>query len=148
MIYELAQPEEADALSRVHALAFDSPWSATEISALGAGAGSTIFLAREGDTIAGFIMCRAIADEAEVLTLATAPAHRRRGIGRCLLETAARAVADRGAARLFLEVAADNPGAIALYEGYGFEQVGVRSGYYSRPGGAIDALVMRRVLNT
>ena len=47
-----------------------------------------------------------------------------------------------------LEVADDNAGAIALYSGAGFGRVGARRGYYPRETGAVDALVMRRDLNT
>ena len=49
---------------------------------------------------------------------------------------------------MFLEVAADNLAAIALYQATGFAKVGVRKGYYPHPDGAKDALVMRRTLNT
>ena len=50
---------------------------------------------------------------------------------------------------MFLEVAEDNPGAIALYERTGFTAVGRRASYYGRPGAqAVDAVVMRRTLNS
>ena len=42
----------------------------------------------------------------------------------------------RGALKLYLEVAEDNYAAIAFYRSFDFQQVGVRSSYYSRPGGA------------
>jgi ribosomal-protein-alanine N-acetyltransferase len=49
---------------------------------------------------------------------------------------------------LFLEVADDNPAALALYEGSGFEQAGRRRAYYARPDARrADALVLRRPLN-
>ncbi len=77
-----------------------------------------------------------IAGEAEVLTLAVRPAARRRGIGRALVEAAA-TLAEASAAAMFLEVAADNPGAVALYAQTGFEIVGRRPGYYGRAGGRV-----------
>jgi ribosomal-protein-alanine N-acetyltransferase len=89
-----------------------------------------------------------IAGEAEVLTLAVRPEQRRRGAARALL-AAALALAAPTAAAMFLEVAADNAGAVALYEAAGFEQVGRRAGYYGRTGApSIDAIVMRRALNS
>ena len=55
----------------------------------------------------------------------------------------------QGAQSLFLEVADDNPAAQALYAKAGFVSVGRRTGYYARPSGrAVDALVLRRSLNT
>jgi ribosomal-protein-alanine N-acetyltransferase len=147
MILEAATSDDAEALAKVHAQAFSKPWSASAIGALSSSPNAIVVAAREVEMVTGFILCRTIADEAEVLTLATAPSHRRRGIGRQLLEAVARIAEARGAARFFLEVAADNAAAIALYESVGFHPVGARAGYYCRPGGSVDALVMRRDLN-
>ena len=100
-------------------------------------------------SIAGFILARAIAGEAEVLTLAVHQAARRSGLGRALVEAAAGVASAAGAAAVFLEVAVDNPAAIGLYRAAGFEEVGRRRNYYARPKiGAVDGLVMRRDLNT
>ncbi len=53
-----------------------------------------------------------------------------------------------GATEAFLEVAVDNDGAIALYEGLGFRRAGLRKSYYDRgAAGCVDALVMRLDLN-
>ncbi len=147
MIFEPATTGDAATLAEIHALAFRDAWSAGEITALIGGAGAFGFVARQDGEISGFVLCRTIADEAEIFTLATTPGRRRRGVASGLIEVASTHAAARGAAKLFLEVAEDNKAAIALYRGFGFEQVGVRSGYYSRAGGAIAALVMRRDLN-
>lgn len=124
-------------LAALHAGAFDTPWSEAEFAALLGQAG--VFAASEPG---GIILIRQVADEAEILTLAVEPASRRRGVGRRLISAAAQAAAQRGAVRLFLEVAVDNMAAIALYEGCGFGRLGVRRGYYARRGGAVDALVL------
>ncbi len=92
---------------------------------------------------AGFLLGRILAGEAEVLTLAVHPDARRRGIGRDLLARFLARAAAGGAARAFLEVAEDNPGALALYAAAGFAAVGRRRGY-AAPG--VDALVMARDL--
>ena len=147
MIFEAVTSEEAGALAELHASAFRDPWREAEIAAMIRGAGAFGFAARAGGQTAGFVLCRTIADEAEILTLATAPTHRRRGVARGLLESARESAETAGAAKMFLEVAEDNHPAIALYRGCGFRQVGARVGYYSRPGGAIAAWVMRRDLN-
>lgn len=134
---------DAEEAAAVHAQAFAAPWTADDIAAL---------LTRpevSGLTApGGFILTRTIAGEAEVLTLAVAPAQRRRGLARALLAQALDAAREAGAQAAFLEVAADNQAAIALYEGAGFARVGLRRGYYSRPTGAADALVLRRDLNS
>jgi ribosomal-protein-alanine N-acetyltransferase len=92
----------------------------------------------------GMIMARVAADEAEILTLAVAPAARRRGIGAALLAAAAARARDAGAVNLFLEVAQTNAAARALYAAAGFTQVGHRKGYYDD---GTDALVLAKPLN-
>jgi ribosomal-protein-alanine N-acetyltransferase len=148
VILRPATRADGPALADVHATAFDSPWAADDILRFAEDRGGFVVAAEEGGALAGFILCRMIAGEAEVLTLAVRPAARRRGIGRALLE-AALALSASTAATMFLEVAADNPGAVSLYAGAGFETVGRRAGYYGRAsGGSVDALVMRRPLNS
>jgi ribosomal-protein-alanine N-acetyltransferase len=148
MILEPARGDEADLLAQVHARSFPTGWSAADISALIAQPGSFTLVAREGPGVLAFLLGRAVAGEAEVLTLAVDPAQRRRGLARGLVEAAALAAEAAGAEALFLEVAADNIAAIGLYEGAGFLRIGARPGYYRREDGMVDALVLRRDLNT
>jgi [ribosomal protein S18]-alanine N-acetyltransferase len=139
---------DGPALAELHAFAFDEPWPADDILRFAEDRGGFALAIEEDGGLAGFILCRLIAGEAEVLTLAVRPAARRRGIARALLE-AALVLAQPTAETMFLEVAADNPAAVALYEGAGFETVGRRAGYYGRASaGSVDALVMRRTLNS
>ena len=84
----------------------------------------------------GCILARRAAGEAEVLTLAVMPAVRRLGTGRALLERVTAA-----GEPLFLEVAAGNAPALALYAAAGFSEIGRRRDYY---GPGRDALVLRR----
>jgi len=143
-----ATRRDGAALAEVHATAFEAPWRDQEILRFAEDRGGYALVAEAERRIVGFILCRAIAGEAEVLTLAVRPEHRRKGIAAALVEAAAR-VAARASAVMFLEVAADNPGAVALYEKAGFAAAGRRAGYYGRPsGGAVDAIVMRRALNS
>jgi ribosomal-protein-alanine N-acetyltransferase len=133
-------------MAAVHAQAFDAPWDDKAFSELLASPG-VYAVGAQGRGLAGLILMRVVAGEAEVLTLAVAPAARRRGVARGLLDAAlARAIA-AGAERAFLEVAEDNEGAIALYRGAGFTGVGRRPGYYVRgPGSSVDALVLSLAL--
>ncbi|HYE44629.1 MAG TPA: GNAT family N-acetyltransferase [Caulobacter sp.] len=134
---------EAAALAAVHAQAFDHGWSSAEIAALLDSPG-TFAIAEDQ----GFVLARVAAGEAEIITLAVAPAARRQGLATRLMEEAiVRAIA-LGAETMFLEVADDNHAALRLYSGLGFELAGRRVGYYRRPGlPPVDALVMRLSLN-
>ena len=138
-----AWDQEAGDLAGVHARAFDHPWSASEIAELMASPGAFALVAEDAAPVA-FILCRAMAGEAEILTLAVEPAARRRGLARALVEAAAGVARIAGAEAMFLEVADDNVAAIGLYEAAGFHRAGLRRGYYDRgPQGYVDALVMR-----
>jgi ribosomal-protein-alanine N-acetyltransferase len=137
---------DAHALAAAHRLAFDEAWGAEAFAALLASPGVFALAAGESGAIGGFILCRTVAGEAEVLTLAVAPAHRRRGVAKLLLGVAMVEARRAGAEAMFLEVAADNAPALALYRGAGFTQVGLRRRYYGPE--QVDALVLQRDLNT
>jgi ribosomal-protein-alanine N-acetyltransferase len=81
---------------------------------------------------------------ADVLTIAVRASHWGLGIGSALLDALLQAARERDCAEVFLEVRADNFRAQGLYVRRGFEEIGVRRGYY-QPSGA-DAIVMRKDL--
>ncbi|HQT72726.1 MAG TPA: GNAT family N-acetyltransferase, partial [Acidiphilium sp.] len=87
---------------------------------------------------------RAVAGEAEILTIGVAATARRRGIARALLGAALGEARGRGAETVFLEVAADNDAAIRLYRACLFRPAGRRRDYY---GPGRDALLFTRPLS-
>jgi ribosomal-protein-alanine N-acetyltransferase len=93
----------------------------------------------EGRLVA-FVSFWLVRDEIHVLSLATSPASRRHGHARALMEHVLEVADERGVSFVSLEVREDNRAAIALYRDLGFEQIGVRPGYYSEEG--LDARVM------
>jgi len=94
-----------------------------------------------------FAAGRVILDEAELLTIAVAPAKRRKGLAEHALGQLETAMHARGAARCFLEVAADNTGAIALYSKSGYTESGRRRDYYGAKNvSKTDALIMVKPL--
>jgi len=142
-----ASAEEAAGLTMMHRAVFENAWGEAEIADLLASPGGFALIA-DSNGPAGFILCRAIGGEAEILTLAVAAPARRLGFGLALVKEATRLAAQANAQAIFLEVAQDNEAAIALYETAGFDRAGLRPGYYRREGETIDALVMRRALNS
>jgi [ribosomal protein S18]-alanine N-acetyltransferase len=82
--------------------------------------------------------------QADVLTIAVRPAYWGRGIGSALLGALINAARDRGCTEMFLEVRADNSRAHGLYLRRGFEDLGIRRGYYQPSG--MDAITMRKDL--
>jgi len=131
-----------EALSDLHTAAFapERGWSAEEFRGLLSSPGMRL-VTLEG----AFLLGRAIADEAEILTLATAPTARRQGLARLILRDFIDILRADGCARIFLEVARDNGPARALYASEGFARVGLRPGYFARAGQPpVDAIVMER----
>ncbi len=134
-----------DARAALHQRCFTTPrpWGADEFALYDSD--PLVFTLVEAD--AGFLLGRAVAGEAEVLTLAVSPESRRLGLGTKLLARFFYQARLRGAGEAFLEVSAANAAAIALYESAGFAVTGQRKGYYTTPERArIDALVMARAL--
>ena len=81
--------------------------------------------------------------EAHILNLCVAEAYRCRGVGRRLLGSLIERAAAAGMADAFLEVRPSNTVAIRLYLALGFEQVGMRRGYYQAVAGREDAAVLK-----
>lgn len=131
-------------MAALHARCFTMPrpWGACEFAALLSGPGTFLCAAE-----AGFALGRAVAGEAELLTLAVAPEQRRRGMGRALLARFEAEAAQRRAAIAHIEVAACNTAAQALYQGAGYTVTGRRPRYYHGPDGrTADALMLSRQL--
>lgn len=125
-------------MAALHRASFARGWTEAEISDLVA---KPTTLACNTDH--GFALFQLIAPEAEILTIVVDPALRGQGYGRALLGQALLAAARNGAHQVFLEVEAGNAAAIALYEGAGFTQTGVRKGYYRQADGSrSDAIAM------
>ena len=133
----------AEDMARLHRAAFSvpRPWSAEEIAGL-LSAPLCFCLADPN----GFLIGRVVAGEAEVLTLAVHPDAQRSGIGRRLLNRFLAEAKTRGAEVAFLEVAADNAAAAALYRSSGFTAAGRRNGYFTGASGPVDALIFTRLL--
>ena len=83
------------------------------------------------------------AGESHILNLCVAEDFRGRGIGKRLLSYMVDRAASLGMDEAFLEVRPTNAAAISLYRSLGFEQVGVRRGYYQAADGREDAAVFR-----
>ncbi|SOC18663.1 ribosomal-protein-alanine N-acetyltransferase [Rhodobacter sp. JA431] len=132
------------ALAKLHATCFTTPrpWSAAEFADLLAS--PQCFLCIEAS---GFLLGRVVADEAELLTLAVDRQARRQGTGVKLVTAFLVEAHSRGATTAFLEVAASNAPAQALYGCTGWTEAGRRKRYYHAPdGSAEDALVLVQAL--
>ena len=146
-------------LALEHELFPDDPWSAQMFTEEVAQPPSArLYLVAEADDASGPVAAAAGREvagyaglmflpggvQADVLTIAVARAYWGRGIGSALLGALLQAAVGRGCTEVFLEVRKDNPRARGLYLRRGFEEIGVRRGYYQPSG--VDAIVMRKDL--
>ncbi len=143
-----ARPSDAAAIAAIHGASFQRGWSEDEIYRLLAEKNVVAHRATigaRGGKVIGFILSRLAAGEAEILSVAVAPAWRGRKLARPLLDLHLRRLAGLGVRTVFLEVGEHNAPATRRYSRVGFSEVGKRQGYYQGEGGA-TALVLRRDL--
>jgi ribosomal-protein-alanine N-acetyltransferase len=105
-------------------------------------AGYSCWALRLDDEFIGYAVMMLGPDEAHLLNLSIAARHQRHGYASRMLRYLFAVAREHGAQRLFLEVRPSNAAARALYERFGFEQVGTRRGYYPDRGGREDAIVL------
>lgn len=89
----------------------------------------------------GYSLFWHVADEVHLLNVAVAPAERRKGIGRALMDDLLAYARANAAAKVLLEVRAGNTAAIRLYESLGFAHLGVRRRYYADGEDAVEMLL-------
>lgn len=121
-----------------------SAWSVCAIAAeLLQTDGIQLVFSTRGIT-SGWLCCRIIGCEAELLKLTVSRKCRHRGVATLLLSCLERELAEHGVSKLFLEVRSSNVSAIAFYFQVGFTEVGRRISYYRQP--TEDALLFKKKL--
>lgn len=141
LIEPLQGPADLAGIQAVDQESFPSPWTREmyEAELLNTGT-SFILVGRVGGTgVAGYCSYRLVADELQINNVAVGTAHRRQGLGRALVQAAARHGRRAGARVALLEVRRSNTQAQRLYLRLGFRQAGHRPRYYEHP--EEDALI-------
>lgn len=124
-------------LAKLHASCFPHhPWGAADFADL-KKSGCDIIASQNG-----FIVYRAVADEAEIITIGVLPDARRGGIAAAMLGIVENELKKSGIKKIFLEVAENNTPARAMYEKNGYVQIGRRPKYYD----GVDAILMEKVI--
>lgn len=138
----LATKDDIRDIANIEKLSFSTPWSENAICE-SMKAGTTFYVARKGDVIAGYMGLSKIAGEGYVTNIAVLPQHRQTGVGKAILEYV---IKDCHAELEFisLEVRVSNVAAISLYESFEFEKVGLRKRFYTNP--TEDAIIMTKNL--
>jgi ribosomal-protein-alanine N-acetyltransferase len=144
------RPTDLDEVLAIERASFPNPWSRHAFTyELTENRVARLWVARPDDgpggPVVGYVCLWVIADEVHVTNLAVRPDRRGHGIGRDLLGTVLEMYRQQGSTRAALEVRPSNDRARRLYEGFGFQQVGRRKGYYFDTGE--DALLMEARLD-
>ena len=140
--------DHLEELEKLERICFSRPWSrkmlAEELENQCAA-----FLVAE-DSVSGRVLGYAglvvVADEGYITNVAVFPEYRRQGIAAQILQVFLQFAAANHLAFLTLEVRPSNAAAIALYQGFGFEEVGRRKNYYDLP--KEDALILTKYFET
>ncbi|MBK5968077.1 ribosomal-protein-alanine N-acetyltransferase [Thiorhodovibrio winogradskyi] len=131
------------AVLAVERAAYHSPWSQGIFQdSLKAGHYCMVLEQPVSCELIGHGVIMLVVDECHLLNLCIHPSHQRQGLGRLLLRRLLAIARQRQAASAFLEVRASNRAALALYQAEGFNEIGLRRGYYPAAKGREDAIVM------
>lgn len=136
---------DLDAVVAIEATIYDFPWTLGNFRD-SLTAGYSCWGVHSADGLIGYAVMMLGANEAHLLNLSIAAPVQRRGHGAGLLEHLLRVARGYQARVIFLEVRPSNPGARRLYLRHGFQQVGMRRGYYPARHGREDALLLSLVL--
>jgi len=133
--------QDLDRVLEIEAQSYKTPWSRRAFtSEITENTYAHYYVARSGGKIVGYVGMWVILDEAHITNIAVDPAYRRKGIGQKMLEAMFEKAKGFGASRMTLEVRVSNTGAQALYKKLGFQDRGLRKGYYTDTNE--DAIIM------
>lgn len=138
------RPSDVPEVARIETTAFSTPWSERTFRSLFHRLGVDLWVAEWGDQLAAYAILWKVLDEGELANIAVRKDLRGRGIGSGLLSRMLEVAEDSGVRSLYLEVRESNEVARDMYARRGFEEIGVRKGYYEGP--REDARVLKKSL--
>jgi len=139
------QESDLPSILKIERASYKFPWSERIfLDCVTAGYHCRVLL--NGGGVAGYCIVAYAAEEVHILNICVGPEHRREGCARLLIENEISKGVESGAKEIYLEVRVSNVGAIYLYKGLGFKNVGVRKDYYPTESGREDAYIFRLLL--
>ena len=136
--------DHLESLERLERICFSRPWSRKMLAEELENQCAAFLVAEDAVTgdVLGYAGLLVAADEGYITNVAVFPEQRRRGIAGQLLQVFLNFAEANRLAFLTLEVRPSNAAAIALYQGFGFQEAGRRKNYYDLP--KEDALILTR----
>ena len=139
----IAKSSDLDDIYELDVQTFAMPWSKEALSYdILENDNAFVIVAEYEGEFAGYADIWTVLDEADLNSIAVRVDFRRKGIGDAIILAMTEMLSANGVATINLEVRVSNMPAIKLYKKYGFNECGVRPGYYLDNGE--DALIMKR----
>ncbi|MDR0631949.1 MAG: ribosomal protein S18-alanine N-acetyltransferase [Holosporaceae bacterium] len=140
MLIELST-DDVESLEKIHGSCFDESWSAKSFREM---LSSDVFFgfAHKDKTINGFVLCKMVCNEIEIITFCVLQEFRNQGIGKALIDQIDHYAERHLVGKIFLEVAEDNVVARKIYESRGYEEISRRKEYYQRKSYYQNAIIM------
>ena len=124
--------EHLPEVATIEGMSFSMPWSAESLELMLTDRASAL-VALEDGRVLGYVGMMCVLDEGQIINVAVHPDARRRGVGRSLMQAAEAYAKERGIVFLSLEVRESNIAARSMYSSLGWEEQGIRKGFYSHP---------------
>lgn len=124
--------EHLSEVASIEETSFSLPWSLESLELMLTEQASAL-VALEDGRVLGYVGMMCVLDEGQIINVAVHPDARRRGVGRTLMKAAQAYAKERGIVFLSLEVRESNIAARSLYSSLGWEEQGIRKGFYSHP---------------
>ena len=129
--------EDFEEIKDVLTSQFDDFWNSEILRNELKNENSYYLVAKQGDTIVGFVGIKSVFDEADIMNIVTRKDCRNLGIGTYIFEQLLRLAKENEIKKITLEVNENNSSAIHLYEKFGFKKIAVRKNYYNNVENAI-----------
>ena len=135
------QIDDLDAVIQIETVNFPFPWTAGNFKD-SINSGHICLVLEIDNVLVGYAILMMVLDEAHLLNISVSAAWKGKGWGRYLLNHTMQISREKGGLNMFLEVRPSNVSAITLYESIGFNEMGVRPGYYPAHNGRENAVLM------
>lgn len=135
------QIDDLDAVMQIETVNFPFPWTAGNFKD-SINSGHICLVLEIDELMIGYAILMMVLDEAHLLNISVSADWKGKGWGRYLLNHMMQISREQGGLNMFLEVRPSNVSAITLYESIGFNEMGVRPGYYPAHNGRENAVLM------
>ena len=133
MKIELLTEKDAPCVAKIELACFSQPFKESDILEYLKNPIWHFFIAKDGENVLGYVSFTKILDEIQIVNVATAPEHRKMGVGKSLISYLLDFAKENEVSKLFLEVRESNEPAINLYKRFGFYEVGISKNHYKEP---------------